>query len=246
MLYRNRFYHPKYGRFLTRDLIGYKGDILNQYRYVTNLPNKLLDYKGLKCIGCTLLQSCIMDCEDSCYREHIGNGTWNPIRWAQYTGCTVGCKSGCRNEDFTFCSYVNNWDQKYKEQLSCACDILDLTDLVVDSLTYSAPRSKALATLSAVLSALDCACDALTAIQHACAGTDLNSVQALVQVASLNCLAAFVDGLKSPEDFFVEITNKISNGFNIIFDAMSMKMEAYFRAQGHDIMYLECMKKCFQ
>ncbi|MDO4574991.1 MAG: RHS repeat-associated core domain-containing protein [Planctomycetia bacterium] len=46
MLYRNRFYHPTLGRFLTRDPIGYESDRMNIYRYVANKPLIIQDPSG--------------------------------------------------------------------------------------------------------------------------------------------------------------------------------------------------------
>ena len=36
MLYRNRVYHPRMGRFLQRDPIGYEAEDVSLYRYVKN------------------------------------------------------------------------------------------------------------------------------------------------------------------------------------------------------------------
>jgi hypothetical protein len=46
MLYRNRFYHPTLGRFISRDPIGYEDDV-NLHRYVGNLPTIESDVFGL-------------------------------------------------------------------------------------------------------------------------------------------------------------------------------------------------------
>ncbi len=48
MLYRNRYYHPTLGRFITRDPIGYRGEDSNLYRYVYNFPCTATDIWGLK------------------------------------------------------------------------------------------------------------------------------------------------------------------------------------------------------
>ncbi len=47
MLYRNRFYAPSLGRFLSRDPIGYEAEDENLYRYVTNSPALFIDPFGL-------------------------------------------------------------------------------------------------------------------------------------------------------------------------------------------------------
>jgi RHS repeat-associated protein len=44
---RARYYDPRVGRFISKDLIGYKGG-LNLYRYVENNPVNLIDSLGLK------------------------------------------------------------------------------------------------------------------------------------------------------------------------------------------------------
>ena len=46
MLYRNRYYVPTLGRFMTRDIVGYGGIDENLYRYVLNNPFIYLDYNG--------------------------------------------------------------------------------------------------------------------------------------------------------------------------------------------------------
>jgi hypothetical protein len=48
MLYRNRFYHPTLGRFISRDPIGYEAGDGNLMRYVSNLPANLTDFMGLQ------------------------------------------------------------------------------------------------------------------------------------------------------------------------------------------------------
>jgi RHS repeat-associated protein len=45
--YRNRFYSPKWGRFLQSDPIGFAGDPANLYRYVGNNPVNWSDPYGL-------------------------------------------------------------------------------------------------------------------------------------------------------------------------------------------------------
>ena len=52
MLYRNRFYSPTLGRFITRDPIGYKGMDENLYRYVKNQANLSRDFSGLFYLAC--------------------------------------------------------------------------------------------------------------------------------------------------------------------------------------------------
>ena len=47
MLYRNRFYHPTLGRFVTRDPIRYEANDMSMYRYVGNMPLIYQDIFGL-------------------------------------------------------------------------------------------------------------------------------------------------------------------------------------------------------
>ena len=47
MLYRNRYYHPALGRFITRDPIGYDASDVNLYRYVHNQCLDFVDFFGL-------------------------------------------------------------------------------------------------------------------------------------------------------------------------------------------------------
>ncbi len=48
MLYRNRFYSPELGRFLSRDPIGYEAGDQNVYRYVGNKVATSVDAHGLQ------------------------------------------------------------------------------------------------------------------------------------------------------------------------------------------------------
>ncbi|MDO4571561.1 MAG: RHS repeat-associated core domain-containing protein [Planctomycetia bacterium] len=75
MLYRNRFYSPTSGRFLTRDPIGYKDDKNTLYRYVFNASSGMTDSWGL---GCMVVYECTLA------------GTIQPrnIKYCQYS-CTV-------------------------------------------------------------------------------------------------------------------------------------------------------------
>ncbi|MDO4587402.1 MAG: RHS repeat-associated core domain-containing protein [Planctomycetia bacterium] len=52
MLYRNRYYHPTLGRFITRDPIGYNADGVNLFRYLCNSSVNRLDLLGLKSNPC--------------------------------------------------------------------------------------------------------------------------------------------------------------------------------------------------
>ena len=47
LLYRNRYYHPTLGRFITRDPLGYQGDSTNFYRYIKNHSIVGMDALGL-------------------------------------------------------------------------------------------------------------------------------------------------------------------------------------------------------
>ena len=47
MLYRNRFYHPTLGRFVTRDPIGYNSNGINLYQYCANDSINSIDLLGL-------------------------------------------------------------------------------------------------------------------------------------------------------------------------------------------------------
>jgi RHS repeat-associated protein len=51
MLYRNRYYHTDFGRFVSRDPIGYDAGDVNLMRYVGNIPNIRRDALGLQSIG---------------------------------------------------------------------------------------------------------------------------------------------------------------------------------------------------
>ncbi len=57
MLYRNRYYHPDLGRFITRDPIGYDGDSVNLYRYVKNQSSLQYDSHGNDPCSTSLLQT---------------------------------------------------------------------------------------------------------------------------------------------------------------------------------------------
>ena len=52
MLYRNRYYSPSLGRFITRDPIGYASDNVNLFSYVSNMTISNLDIYGLQSTVC--------------------------------------------------------------------------------------------------------------------------------------------------------------------------------------------------
>ena len=47
LAYRNRYYNPAWGRFVSEDPIGLQGGDVNLYRYVRNNPTALTDPSGL-------------------------------------------------------------------------------------------------------------------------------------------------------------------------------------------------------
>ena len=55
--YRNRYYNPGLGAFLSRDPIGYKGDGPNLYRYVDNRPILFTDPSGNRKVCCKFSKS---------------------------------------------------------------------------------------------------------------------------------------------------------------------------------------------
>ncbi|MDR3108394.1 MAG: RHS repeat-associated core domain-containing protein [Planctomycetaceae bacterium] len=52
MLYRMRYYHTEFGRFVSRDPVRYKGRDVNLYRYVFSMPINAIDPQGLLSVCC--------------------------------------------------------------------------------------------------------------------------------------------------------------------------------------------------
>ena len=70
--YRARYYHPRAGRFITRDPIEFEGGI-NQYTYVSNNPVYRIDPWGL---DYTFM------CGDGRSPFNPGNGNWGGLHWS--------------------------------------------------------------------------------------------------------------------------------------------------------------------
>ena len=78
MLYRNRYYAPTLGRFITRDPMGYRGKDWNVYRYVKSNTPTSSDILGLQsdCSCKTMLKKAILDLnleKNSSFRGCIDN-----------------------------------------------------------------------------------------------------------------------------------------------------------------------------
>jgi hypothetical protein len=166
---------------------------MSLYRYVKNHVF-LLDPRGHSVYKSSdTYADCVRKCEDDCYRQYVEGWYWYPGMWASFTGCANGCKSGCDNEDFTFCSYLNHWDDCYKDKLTCLCDAIEVADLLMDLATIAAP---VLGSIGAVISALDCSCDVVTAMQYSCSRPqNEKNVLAIVGAPFLSCVGTFIQGI---------------------------------------------------
>ena len=82
MLYRNRMYHPRMGRFVQRDPIGYSAGDVNLVRYVGNRTTFFSDSMGL-------WGNSIYDVEFQ-FDEVISNPTPAPLPSSTYAFCPAG------------------------------------------------------------------------------------------------------------------------------------------------------------
>src|SRR5262245_63153302 len=69
LYYKNRYYSPQLGRFLSRDPLGYSGDF-DLFEYVKDNPVNLVDPTGLRGRRCQ--QGC-------CYPWYPGGCNWYPV-----------------------------------------------------------------------------------------------------------------------------------------------------------------------
>ncbi len=74
--YRNRYYMPAHGRFLSEDPVGLSGGDYNLYRYVFNAPTRLVDPLGLAAQVC-------------CRPAFPGGGSLSPGAFSKYKHCFV-------------------------------------------------------------------------------------------------------------------------------------------------------------
>lgn len=98
MYYRERFYDPVIGRFLTSDPIGFSGGI-NFYSYVQNNPVNFVDPEGLSssCKDASPLPSDSSECNEYCNRRYLGT----------------------RLKCFCKCAGDSPWSQKVRGCLRC-------------------------------------------------------------------------------------------------------------------------------
>jgi RHS repeat-associated protein len=107
--YRNRYYHARLGRFISRDPIGYEGSQWNLYEYVEGRPIVFTDPSGQDCPGCTLMgfndvvtNPCLLACcaqHDECYFLNTCKASswgWNVVGQGVggYVGGAVGGSLG--------------------------------------------------------------------------------------------------------------------------------------------------------
>jgi RHS repeat-associated protein len=119
MLFRNRFYHVIFGRWVSRDPIGYDGKDVNIYRYVYNNSLKYQDEYGLKQQGSSGILAPPSDCN--------------------INSCTEKCKQKgnafdrkhCTDECFRLDKLFYNWYNKYRDLTwtnslpTCPCKLKD-------------------------------------------------------------------------------------------------------------------------
>jgi len=151
--------------FISRDPVIYL-DTLNLYVYVDCQPLGQQDSFGL-----WVNNQCTADCEDVCARQY-------PHWWQYhlYVGCVQGCNVGCQGQDFTLCSYINNWSDCDKARWHCLCGIAGYGDALLD------PKNA----LGAAVYVVDCFCDWFAVLQLYCQGSPLSIGQ--LGAAAGDCL----------------------------------------------------------
>jgi RHS repeat-associated protein len=152
MLYRERFYHVKLGRYLSRDLIEMRRtEGFNDYCYTKNCSINLLDFWGRETQSET---NCRIGCEEDCY-EKYGKGWWYPGKYAQYIACINYCPSACATADQSLaCTLVHPFTNN--SSLQCICLLLYVADVIPGIGIIPG------------IDALDCACNILSTVSTCC------------------------------------------------------------------------------
>ena len=183
----HRVYQPEMGCWVQRDPTGYL-DSFNVYAYAQNHPLNLYDPLGL-----WVNNQCTFDCENDCYDEY--DSWW---QWPQFAGCVQGCNLGCQGKGFTFCNYVNNWDECYDLGLQCVCGIAAIPD------AFTLPP-----VVEQIVGGADCACAVVTAIQESCEGNAGSNTS--IGVAVADCGMDLVN-VKDPYiNFWIEVLIESAN-----------------------------------
>ena len=97
MLYRNRYYHTGLGRFVTRDPSGYRAWDTGLYRYVSNMPTRLIDSFGLvgeeKCQTCDEL---LKKAENMGKNTRYGGRSARKAERARRCNVNIFCSDDCK------------------------------------------------------------------------------------------------------------------------------------------------------
>ena len=130
MQYRNRYYDPRLGRFVSRDPAGHADEVC-LYQIVLSRPTVGCDPYGLRAAFSPRVRNCIKGCKKDCREEY---GGWNvPQRWACISYCDNACtgqpdtigktvrkvKSVCRVRDAVMANPLAD----------CVCGVLQVTDI---------------------------------------------------------------------------------------------------------------------
>ena len=166
--FRNRQYAAHLGVFVSRDPSKYF-DSASMYVYARSRPHDTTDPLGL-----WVQNNCTFQCEQTCATQYP-----NWWQWPQYAGCIQGCNLGCQGQEVTFCNYVNNWPQCYKDGLRCVCAGISFVDIL--------PNLPGDPYTSAVIGGLDCACGIVNLIQMNCGGAGPGSLRDFFTVLAADC-----------------------------------------------------------
>jgi RHS repeat-associated protein len=122
MLYRNRVYHPTLGRFLQRAPVGYSGDLVGLYRYVSGMPTIAVDPHGL-----FNMSACIARENGICDRQYPGFFNTS-ARWACKAMTGTICAKKKVEEDIIpcFCNAIKPLTDS--PTLGCICLLLYVAD----------------------------------------------------------------------------------------------------------------------
>lgn len=177
MYYRDRYFSPHLGRFLTRDPIGYYGDSENVYRYLRNAPVLGFDPYGRK--GSHDFGKCEELEVDICHMQYKQHKSWWKL---QMCNAAIPFKCGINevlswSEDL--CNVLNS--PCYSDGLTCACDVIGTVDAInIRGVDW-------------VSTGLDCICDiGVTPLLNVCQTEDVLYGEEALVLGLLDCMTGLL------------------------------------------------------